>query len=136
MQTLEISTSLRAEFIDITLEVEHIIRAGAVSDGIGIIYCPHTTAALTINENADPAVKKDIIEHLAKMVPCDGGYAHLEGNADAHIKAALLGSSLTVIISNYHLVLGRWQGVYFCEFDGPRQRKIYVQLIPASQKGI
>jgi len=132
MQTLEISTSLRTEFIGITLGLEHIIRAAAVSDGIGIIYCPHTTAALTINENADPAVKKDIIEHLARMVPCDAGYAHLEGNADAHIKAALVGSSLTVIFSNYRLALGRWQGVYFCEFDGPRQRKIYIKLIPAS----
>ena len=128
MEVLEISTTKRCEFIDITAKIEKIIRNEKIKDGICVIFCPHTTAALTINENADPSVKKDIINHLEELVPEGKNYSHLEGNADSHIKSALLGSSLNIIIKNSNLVLGTWQGIYFCEFDGPRRRSVYVKI--------
>lgn len=129
MNKVGINTTKRTEFIDITSEIEKIVKDAKIKDGLCVIFCPHTTAALTINENADPSVQKDIIEHLEKLVPPHKNYSHSEGNSDAHIKSSLLGSSLNVIIENGALALGTWQGIYFCEFDGPRQRQIYVQII-------
>jgi secondary thiamine-phosphate synthase enzyme len=127
MHTLHVPTRKRVEFIDITSEVAEKVKD--ISGGICVVYCPHTTAGLTINENADPSVQKDIIGHLGELVPADKRYEHLEGNADAHIKTSLVGSSLQIIIEKGHLVLGTWQGIYFCEFDGPRSRNIYIQII-------
>jgi secondary thiamine-phosphate synthase enzyme len=128
MKTLQISTRQRAEFIDITSKVEKLVSDLKVENGICLLFCPHTTAGLTINENADPSVKKDIINHLEELVPQGKGYLHLEGNADSHIKASLMGSSLNIIIEDNKLALGTWQGIYFCEFDGPRHRKVYVYI--------
>jgi len=129
MNKISISTTEREEFIDITSKIEKIIKDAKVKDGLCVVFCPHTTAGLTINENADPSVQKDIIEHLEKLVPANKNYSHSEGNSDAHIKSALLGSSLNVIIKEGNLSLGTWQGIYFCEFDGPRSRQAYVQII-------
>ena len=129
MQTLQIRTSRRVEFVDITHKVEVTLKESKVKDGICIIYCPHTTAGLTINENADPSVRQDIINHLDELVPHDRRYAHLEGNADSHIKASLVGSSLHLIIEGGSLVLGTWQGIYFCEFDGPRSRNVHLKIL-------
>lgn len=129
MRVINIDTSKRCEFIDITAKVEKIIQQEKVASGICIIFCPHTTAGLIINENADPSVKKDIINHLGELVPESQKYSHLEGNADSHIKSSLLESSLNIIIEDGKLVLGTWQGVYFCEFDGPRTRNVYVKLM-------
>ncbi|MDP2924423.1 MAG: secondary thiamine-phosphate synthase enzyme YjbQ [Candidatus Omnitrophota bacterium] len=131
MNSIEISTSKRSELVDITSRVEKIVKDSKAKDGLCVIFCPHTTAGLTINENADPSVKKDIINYLEELVPQDKNYTHSEGNSDAHIKSSLLGSSLNIIIENGSLVLGTWQGIYFCEFDGPRQRQIYVKIIAA-----
>jgi secondary thiamine-phosphate synthase enzyme len=128
MNSIEISTSKRTEFLDITSRVERIVKESKTKDGICIIFCPHTTAGLTINENADPSVKKDILSHLEELVPQNKNYSHSEGNSDAHIKSSILGSSLNVIIENGSLALGTWQGIYFCEFDGPRHRNIYVKI--------
>lgn len=124
-----IKTKIRQEFVDITQEIEKAVISSGVEEGVCFVFCLHTTAGLTINENADPAVKKDIINHLEKIVPYGKGYSHLEGNSDSHIKASLLGSSLNIIIKGGHLLLGTWQGIYFCEFDGPRSRKVYVKAV-------
>jgi len=129
MQTLRISTKRRSEFLDITAEVAGIVQRQKVHSGVCVIFCPHTTAGLTINENADPDVRNDVIEHLQEIVPEAKPYRHGEGNADAHIKASLMGSSLNIIIENNRLVLGTWQGIYFCEFDGPRSREVHVTII-------
>jgi len=129
VRVVGVTTRKRTEFIDVTSFIEKVIRESKVQEGVCIIFCPHTTAALTINENADPSVRKDIIHHLEELVPYAKEYSHVEGNADAHIKSSLLGSSLNIIIKDGLLVLGRWQGVYFCEFDGPRQRKLYIKVI-------
>jgi len=131
MKIIEIKTKKRIEFIEITESVGKIVKESKIREGICVIFCPHTTAGLTINENADPSVRKDIISHLEKIVPPRGNYSHLEGNADSHIKSSFLGSSLNLIIHQEKLVLGTWQGIYFCEFDGPRQRKVYLKLISA-----
>jgi secondary thiamine-phosphate synthase enzyme len=128
MNSIAIHTTKRNEFIDITSRVEEIVKKSKIKDGLCVIFCPHTTAGLTINENADPSVKKDILNHLEEIVPQDKNYAHSEGNSDAHIKSSLLGSSLNIIIENNSLALGTWQGIYFCEFDGPRPRQIYVKI--------
>jgi secondary thiamine-phosphate synthase enzyme len=129
MQVIKINTKKRVEFVDITPRVEEIVRKKGIQKGICVIFCPHTTAGLTINENADPSVKKDIISHLEEIVPFDKNYSHLEGNTDSHLKSSLLGNSLNLIIHQGKLVLGIWQGVYFCEFDGPRTRNVYVKVI-------
>ncbi|MFA5271437.1 MAG: secondary thiamine-phosphate synthase enzyme YjbQ [Candidatus Omnitrophota bacterium] len=135
MHVIEINTTKRTDFVDITSKIEKIVKDSKIKDGFCIIFCPHTTAGLTINENADPSVQKDIIKHLEELVPAGKGYSHSEGNSDAHIKSSLLGSSLNVIIENGALALGIWQGIYFCEFDGPRQRKVYLQIIEADVRG-
>ena len=124
-----IRTSKQQQFINITDKVEQAVKNSNVRDGIAVIYVPHTTAGVTINENADPDVVKDMISALDKAYPVHGEYLHTEGNSHAHIKASLMGSSCTVIIKDGKLLLGTWQGIYFCEFDGPRNREYYVKII-------
>jgi len=124
-----IQTSKTQQFINITNRVAEAVRSSDVRDGIVVIYVPHTTAGVTINENADPDVVRDIITTLDKTYPVNGDYLHLEGNSHAHIKASLMGSSCTVIIEDGKLLLGTWQGIYFCEFDGPRNREFYVKVV-------
>jgi len=115
--------------VDITGKIREAVRQSGVSGGICIVYVPHTTAGVTVNESADPAVAADILEHLAKLVP-QGRYRHREGNADSHIKAGLMGFSLTLIVRGGDLALGTWQGVFLCEFDGPRRRQVWIKVIP------
>lgn len=126
---LDVKTSSRSQFIDITGQVRQLVADAGIREGVCYLYVPHTTAAITINENADPTVVQDILNQLEKIVPWQGDYRHTEGNAAAHIKASLLGASQTIFISNGRLVLGTWQGIFFCEFDGPRQRKVLVKII-------
>lgn len=129
MQTLTIQSSKPVEMLDISHEILACIRETNVSDGFAVIYTPHTTAAITINENADPDVARDMIMEINKIVPIQDGYKHLEGNSAAHIKSSLFGASETLIISDGKPVLGTWQGIYFCEFDGPRRRKVHIKVI-------
>ncbi len=131
MESFKVKTGRRAEFVDITAQVQEVVRDSGIRKGVCHIYVPHTTAGLTINENADPAVPADIIAHLEKLVPRSGDYRHAEGNSDSHIKASMMGFSETALVENGALVLGTWQCVYFCEFDGPRNRTVYVQVIAA-----
>jgi len=126
---LRINTSKPQEFIDITDLINEHIRKEKVQNGIAVIFVPHTTAGITINENTDPDVIDDIISALNNVFPVKGSYRHYEGNSHAHIKASLMGSSLTVIIENGRIKLGTWQGIYFCEFDGPRNRKVYIKIM-------
>lgn len=128
LNSISINTEKRIELIEITKKVQDIIELNNVKEGICTIFCPHTTAALTINENADPSVSKDIISGLNRIAPEDNNYEHVEGNADSHIKSSLVGSSLSVIIDGGKLLLGTWQGIFFCEFDGPRQRRVFVKV--------
>jgi secondary thiamine-phosphate synthase enzyme len=126
---LSVKTNAKTELVDITSEVQNMVRQSAISDGICMLYVPHTTAAVTINESADPSVKNDILMILNQIVPWEANYKHLEGNSPAHVKATLVGSSEMVGIENGSLVLGTWQGIFFCEFDGPRNRKLHIHLI-------
>ena len=130
MQELTVPTQSRVEFVDITAEVQRAVRAEGLANGICQVFVPHTTAAVTINENADPDVVRDLIAVLERLVPREGGYRHAEGNSDAHAKASMLGTSLTVPVAAGRLVLGTWQAIYFCEFDGPRRRRCLVTPIP------
>ncbi|MDP4181566.1 MAG: secondary thiamine-phosphate synthase enzyme YjbQ [Bacillota bacterium] len=127
--TIDIKTSLNTQFIDITNQIRKVVRESGVSDGICVVFVPHTTAGVTINENADEDVKTDILKVINKVIPFDDGYRHIEGNSAAHIKSSLFGFSQQIIIQNSQLLLGTWQGVYFCEFDGPRSRKVHVKII-------
>lgn len=127
----EVKTTKEEQFIDISHLVEKSVRQSGVMSGIAVIFCPHTTAGITINENADPDVTRDIITTLDKLIPMNGDYRHVEGNSHAHLKASYMGSSATVIIENDNLLTGTWQGIYFCEFDGPRNRKVYIKIIEA-----
>lgn len=129
MDKLQVTTRSHAEFIDITQEVNELLEKREIKEGVCYVYVPHTTAAVTINENADPSVRKDIVNELDRLVPGNGHYTHGEGNAAAHIKATLVGSSISVPISGGKLALGTWQGIYFCEFDGPRRREVFVQIM-------
>ena len=129
MQTLKIKTSGREEFVNITDLVEGAVKQSGIKDGAAVIFCPHTTAAITINENADPDVCVDMIKGLKNISPVDRTYTHMEGNSNAHIKSSLVGASETIIIENGELVLGTWQGIFFCEFDGPRDRTVFVKVI-------
>lgn len=122
----EITTRVREEFIDMTRKVRKILGDSGIQNGICTVFVPHTTAGVTINENADPSVQSDILITLKTMVPDSLPYAHMEGNSPAHVKASLMGSSVQIIINDEQLLLGTWQGIYFCEFDGPRRRKVYV----------
>ena len=128
MKQLHLSSSKRNQMIDITDDIKSHVREEKITEGYVIVYVPHTTAGITINEGADPSVQQDIIETFKKLVPEDGSYHHSEGNSDAHIKASLLGSSVTVLIHNGSLVLGTWQHIFFYEGDGPRNRTVYIQL--------
>jgi len=116
------------ELIDITRTVEEDVSFSGIKEGLCLVYVPHTTAAVTVNEHADPDVRQDILKQLKVLVPKDCDYSHLEGNSDAHIKSSLLGASQTIPVHEGHLVLGTWQGIFFCEFDGPRDRRFYVTL--------
>mgnify|MGYP000391838371 CR=1 FL=1 len=127
-----IKTTKAQEFVNITSLVREAVRKEEVQDGIVTVFVPHTTAGVTINENADPDVVTDIIAALNKAFPVEGGYLHGEGNSHAHIKASLMGSSCSVIVENGQLKLGTWQGIYFCEFDGPRTRKVYIKVMHTS----
>ena len=124
-----IQTHKTQELINITGKVKEIIVSSAIDDGICVIYIPHTTACVCINENADPSVRSDIENTLNQLIPRTGNYGHVEGNADAHIKASLIGSSRIIIIESGKPFLGTWQGIYFCEFDGPRKRKVILKLL-------
>lgn len=127
--TINIKTKSRTEFIDITDEVLKIIRESSVKSGLCCIFVPHTTAGITINEGADPSVKRDIVTTLNRIIPFEGDYQHSEGNSAAHIKSTLTGVSLNVIFEDSKLMLGTWQSIFFCEFDGPRHRRVIVKII-------
>jgi len=128
IQQFEVATSSRSELIDITTEVQKAVDASSFGEGYCLVFVPHTTAAVTINEGADPAVRRDIVAELDKVIPWSDGYGHAEGNSAAHIKTSLVGSSELILVSGGRLVLGTWQSVYFCEFDGPRRRKVQVRV--------
>lgn len=125
---ISIRTGSRTDMLDITGLVQKELSKAGVTEGICAVYVPHTTAGITINEGADPAVCQDIMRKLNELIPPDAGYRHMEGNADSHIKASMMGSSVTVLVEKGRLVLGTWQKVFFCEFDGPRSRKVYIQV--------
>lgn len=127
---IDIRTDRRNQFLDISGMVQDLVSQSGVADGSAEIFVPHTTAAVTVNENADPAVQSDILDHLEKLIPRSEQFRHSEGNSDSHIKASLIGPGESILISGGKLVLGTWQGIYFCEFDGPRSRKLIVKIIP------
>ncbi len=129
MNTFTVKTSARSEMLDITSNVRDVVAKAGIEQGACLVYCPHTTAGITINENADPAVVRDLLTILDTMVPWQNGYAHTEGNSAAHAKSSLVGCSAWVIIDHGDLVLGTWQSIFFCEFDGPRTRKVHVRVI-------
>jgi len=129
MEKFTVRTTEREVIVDITSHVHEVLRISDITDGICIVYIPHTTAGVTINENADPAVRLDIATTLKKLVPAGANYRHLEGNSDSHIKASTMGSSVTVIVEDRRLQLGTWQGIQFCEFDGPRTRNVWVKVM-------
>ncbi|HOQ31173.1 MAG TPA: secondary thiamine-phosphate synthase enzyme YjbQ [Candidatus Hydrogenedens sp.] len=130
MKIVNITTSKRTHFIPLDSYIEQFIQETGIKNGIVCVYVPHTTAGITINENADPDVLHDIDKTLDTLIPWNGNYKHAEGNSPAHVKASLMGSSVQIIIQNGKLVLGTWQSVFFCEFDGPRTRKFYIEVIP------
>ena len=125
----EIRTSQRNELVHITDKIVKSINESGVKEGICVVYTPHTTTGITINENADPDVKSDINNYMKKLIPAHDGFAHSEGNSDSHIKSSLFGPSLSIIITNGRPLFGTWQGVFFSEFDGPRSRKFYVKCV-------
>jgi secondary thiamine-phosphate synthase enzyme len=130
MKILNVTTRTRDEFIDITDKIQQVVSsAGGIESGYCLLFVPHTTAGITINESADPSVKSDILKTLNALIPWEAGYRHLEGNSAAHVKSTLVGVSQLVAIENNRLVLGTWQGIFFCEFDGPRNRKVHVHLV-------
>ncbi len=129
MREMEVRTSKREEMVDVTRAVEEVVSSSGVKEGVCYIYVPHTTAGVFINEHADPSVARDIRETLARLVPSGAGYRHLEGNADAHIKATLVGTSQAVLVRGGRLLLGTWQGIFFAEFDGPRRRKVLIKVL-------
>ncbi len=128
IQRIGVRTSARNQFVDITHDVQDAVKSSGVTDGVCSVYVPHTTAGVTINENADPNVTRDMIDILASLVPQSPEYKHAEGNSDAHVKASMMGSSVTVFVEGGKLVLGTWQAIYFAEFDGPRSREVYVRV--------
>jgi len=125
---LSVKTREKTELIDITSDINQLIKKSGVDQGLCMLYVPHTTAAVTINESADPSVKSDILMVLNQIVPWEANYRHLEGNSPAHVKSSLMGPSELITIENRRLVLGTWQGIFFCEFDGPRTRKVHVRI--------
>jgi len=129
MEQITVKTRTHCELLDITPQVASIVRKSGVKSGICAVFVPHTTAGVTINENADPDVIGDIIMELGRMVPLDDGYAHREGNSAAHIKSSMVGCAQTVLVEEGRLALGTWQSLFFCEFDGPRDRKVWVRVL-------
>ena len=129
METLSVSTSERVDLVDITSQVAQEVAKSSVGTGTVTIYVPHTTCGVTINESADPDVARDIKTHLAKLVPQNGDFKHYEGNSDSHIKTSMIGSSENIFIESGKLVLGTWQGIFLCDFDGPRTRKAYIKIV-------
>ncbi|HKN18429.1 MAG TPA: secondary thiamine-phosphate synthase enzyme YjbQ [Dissulfurispiraceae bacterium] len=128
-KALNVKSKSKTEFIDITEDIRSFIKESGVQYGVCHIYVPHTTAGVTINEGADPAVKRDIIAALNQLVPFEGDYHHMEGNSAAHVKSTLVGASQIVLIEEGKLLLGTWQSIYFCEFDGPRHRRVLVKIV-------
>jgi len=128
VKKFSVSTPRKTALIDITEEVQKIVRDSSVGSGSCTVFVPHTTAAVTINENADPSVRSDIIKSLDKVVPENWAYSHAEGNSPAHVKASMMGQNEVILVENAALVLGTWQGIYFCEFDGPRKRSVMVRV--------
>ena len=128
-ETIDVKTTTRIETIDITSLVRGVVRKVGVQSGLCCVFCPHTTAGVTIQENADPTVKSDMMNHLSKLVPKDAGFAHGEENSDSHIKSSLIGASTTILVDNGKLLLGHWQAIFFCEFDGPRDRRVHVKIV-------
>jgi secondary thiamine-phosphate synthase enzyme len=126
MKKITVKTRTKQELIDITERIERAVHDLAITEGVCTIYVPHTTAAITINENSDPSVKEDILDALARLAPQSPHYKHAEGNAHAHIRASLIGQSVQIIVETGRLRLGTWQGIFFCEFDGPREREIWI----------
>ena len=131
METIRVKTGSRTELIDITSRIETVVRGSGVADGLCVVYVPHTTAAVTVNESADPSVRSDILMVLNSVIPWKAAYQHLEGNSPAHVKSSLLGASELIVIEAGRLFLGTWQGIFFCEFDGPRTRKVHVKIMAA-----
>ena len=129
MRTFSVSTSERVDLVEITSTVAQEVAKSGVGTGIVTIYVPHTTCGVTINESADPDVARDIKMHLAKLVPQNGDFKHYEGNSDSHIKTSMIGSSENIFIESGKLVLGTWQGIFLCDFDGPRTRKVYMKIV-------
>ena len=127
-KSINVKTGSRTEFLNITLKVQQVVKDSEVKSGICYVYVPHTTAAVTINEGADPSVVKDILSELNRVIPRSNNYLHMEGNSDAHIKTSLIGSSETVIVEGGKLQLGTWQAIFFCDFDGPRDRQVIVKV--------
>ena len=129
MHTLSVKTDRRTQLVDVTAQVQKAVSASNVGDGVCYLYVPHTTAAITINECADPDVARDVEGAMDRLIPIAGPYRHSEGNSDSHVKSILVGASQTVFVHGGKLALGRWQGIFFCEFDGPRDRKLQVKVI-------
>ena len=132
MQQLTVQTNSQTEMLDVTSKVQAAVKAAGFQNGLCMLYVPHTTAGITINESADPSVRKDILMVLNQMVPWKADYKHMEGNSPAHVKSSLMGASQLVAVENGRLVLGTWQGIFFCEFDGPRTRKLLVTCMRSS----
>lgn len=130
IRQINVKSRTRIEFIDITEKIQEVINEADVKEGVCYIFVPHTTAGVTINEGADPSVQRDIISTLNRLIPFEGDYHHREGNADAHIKSTLVGTSQVVLIDQGRLSLGTWQAIYFCEFDGPRHRRVHLKIVP------
>ena len=129
LKEITIQTNTQTQILDITAQVQKVVEESGIMGGLCCVFVPHTTAGVTINENADPSVKQDIVMELNKVIPFDDNYSHLEGNSAAHIKASIIGSSVNIPVKNNNLLLGTWQGICFCEFDGPRQRHFYVKIV-------
>jgi secondary thiamine-phosphate synthase enzyme len=127
--TLEVASRQKVEMLDITSEVRQAIRGAGIDSGLAVLFVPHTTAAVTINENADPDVVRDMLMELNKIVPFDDHYRHAEGNSAAHLKSTLVGANETLLIEKGEPLLGTWQGIYFCEFDGPRRRRLHIRIV-------
>jgi secondary thiamine-phosphate synthase enzyme len=127
-ELVEVRTGSRTELVEITDQVQEVVGKSGVRDGAAFVYCRHTTAAVTVNENADPTVRRDFLAFLGRLVPHEGDYLHAEGNSDAHIKSMLVGAGETIPVTNGRLDLGTWQGIFFCEFDGPRSRRVQVRV--------
>jgi secondary thiamine-phosphate synthase enzyme len=130
IETLKVKATRRTQMVNVTSEVQRAVEKSRVSDGVCIVYVPHTTAAVTINECADPDVTGDLEGAFDRLIPFEGPYRHEEGNSDSHMKSALTGASQTIFVAGGQLQLGRWQGIFFCEFDGPRERRLQVKVVP------